>query len=356
MECMTSQDNRSSFKVEFKGLSVQSWVCWGELLSRHHLLSFQCEGFVPWGCSKVAEKSWKSFFPFEKTSLRRGIPSRRRSNCIDTLWLDEEIYVWLFSHVLVPLPAVIFQQAGIRGGSLPVRTLHHIHERSHSPRDSGSWQVAAARTRASTRMEALKEHRWSDPMNAWPRRPLIMGYVHSARRESPGRVLICLLTVKRAALQAHWIMTVFRPYWKTGAVHTLLPWTTVWRMSRYESFGQSPSGLLYTEEIINSLPVKKTNQHQQYNPAWLAFICGGDSDLATSFKVACKRFLVLWILDSFKLNSLRMHTLIIVYTQCVSFPTIRTVLMHVRIYIEHKESCIQLNTKDTISPTSLNFL
>lgn len=151
---------------------------------------------------EVAARSWKSFSLLNRSgnpgSPRRGFPSRQRYNWIDTLWLDEEIYVRPFSHVPVPLPAVIFQQAGIRGGSLPVKTLHHIHERLHSPSESGSSQVATARTRAWTRMEALKEYLWSDPMNAWRRRPLIMGYVHSARCESPGQVLICLLTVNGA--------------------------------------------------------------------------------------------------------------------------------------------------------------
>lgn len=49
----------------------------------------------------------------------------------------------------------------------------------------------------------------------------IKGYVHRRTSESPGQVLICLLTVNRTmttVLRAVWIITVFRAHWKTGQV------------------------------------------------------------------------------------------------------------------------------------------
>lgn len=125
--------------MEFKGVSVQSWMWLGELLYHHFFWSFWRKRSA-WGCSKVVEKSWKSLSLLKRRgnpgSSQRGFPSWRQYNWIYMLWLDE-IYVQPFSHVLVPLPAVIFQQPGIRGGSLPVKTLHHVHEWLHSPGDSG---------------------------------------------------------------------------------------------------------------------------------------------------------------------------------------------------------------------------
>lgn len=48
----------------------------------------------------------------------------------------------------------------------------------------------------------------------------IKGYVHRRTSESPGQVLICLLTVNRTmttVLRAVWIITVFRAHWKNRA-------------------------------------------------------------------------------------------------------------------------------------------
>lgn len=229
-----------------------------------------CTSRLHQGRGKFMEKFF--FFPplGKERELRfplgEASPSRRRCNWIDTLWLDEEINVRPLSHVLVPLPAVIFQQPGIRDGSLPVRTLHHSHERLHSPQ----WLRPRRRRplpeqRAPTRTEALEGYLRSDPMNAWPRRPLIMGCVHSAGCESLGQVLICLLTAKRAmttVLWAKWTMAVFRAYWKTeGCSHSPVFRRPGEECPAMRALVKVPlAGFtlrLWQQEIINRLPVKK---------------------------------------------------------------------------------------------------
>lgn len=143
------------------------------------------------------EKSWKSF-SILKTSGKPCFPStrfppRQRFHWTDTSWLDEEIYPRPFSHVFVLLPAVIFQQPGIRGGE-------------------SRWCVL------SRKDAAVASHRWVVVLAQW--RTLIAdGRCQNRRLDSYGsteRTSMEWPNERVATPAVHYGMCTFSNIWVTG--------------------------------------------------------------------------------------------------------------------------------------------